>query len=1082
MTENGDSDTYSLVLNNEPTADVTINVITNSQIEAITPLTFTPTNWFTPQTVEVVAVDDEIEEGDHVSTIRHEVADGSAAEFLNSIIGDVTANITDNDVPGVTITQTDGSTDVIEGVTSDTYEIVLNQQPTDSVVINLASLPADIPQISLIPINLIFTPDNWDIPQEITVESVDDIEDEGNHSSIITHTIDNDNSAAEYQNLEIENVVVNIIDNEQPGISIFPTDGSTDVTEGGGTDTFRIILNRQPTADVIIDVTTDSQLEAIASITFTPDNWDEFQEITVEAADDFVAEGNHNSTIELEVSAGSAIEYVGLPIDSLTVNITDNDVADVIITQTDDSTEVTEDGVSDTYTVVLTSQPTEDVIIQINNDEELTTTPTELTFSATDWFTPQQVTVQAVDDNIDEGDIHTSTITHTFDSNSATEFLNVIIDDVTVSITDDDTAGIIVEETDGSTEVIEGVASDTYTIVLTSEPSTFLTIEFETDEELQPIPNLTFDSTNWDQPQTITVSARDDVFIDEDTTSTIQHTITEDSAAEFANIAIGDITVTVTEDPNETASPNDGDRNLDGIIDNQQSNVFSLPKLNGDPNNPDDILTVISPIDTILANVAINGNPATDDPDDPEDNGVVFPIGFLEFDVFNIEPGSSALVSILLPESTNNENFNTYWIYGPTPELPQDHWFEFLYDGETGAQFFDIDGNGSPDQVLLHFVDGERGDKDLEANGTILDPGAPGVTTTPLSLNEVSQDILEIEGDGGIAPLKFTLQNSNSDLVNEVGVFRVDAENRVNGIAPGEIGFADAALSSASVIFSSLSDESDSLVAGTNFTRQLQFSAGDRLMFYLAANSTRDTILRQGINANNLFFSTPLANTDGLDHLQVIEDNGTFTIAWEEAFAGSDLDLDDLILSVEIADQPLTLQQLLALQQGNEEGEVIDLTFLAGQQVRVTIPMLESEASFSNFVGLYRIENEEGTVINPQTGEEFAPGAIGYTEAAILQSQQNGLAFSQSSTGATVNLTGGAFLAPFIIADGTPSQVLDGDSSNDPNVFFAFSDSNFDGFDHIRLLADNTFGFEDLPSGGDEDFNDVIFEVDLTLV
>ena len=56
--------------------------------------------------------------------------------------------------------------------------------------------------------------------------------------------------------------------------------------------------------------------------------------------------------------------------------------------------------------------------------------------------------------------------------------------------------------------------------------------------------------------------------------------------------------------------------------------------------------------------------------------------------------------------------------YGPTPDNPVNHWYEFGFDGQTGAE---INGN----LVTLHFVDGQRGDSDLAVNGVIVDPGAP---------------------------------------------------------------------------------------------------------------------------------------------------------------------------------------------------------------------------------------------------------------------------------------------------------------------------------------------------------------------
>jgi Domain of unknown function (DUF4114) len=44
------------------------------------------------------------------------------------------------------------------------------------------------------------------------------------------------------------------------------------------------------------------------------------------------------------------------------------------------------------------------------------------------------------------------------------------------------------------------------------------------------------------------------------------------------------------------------------------------------------------------------------------------------------------------------------------------------------------------------------------------------------------------------------------------------------------------------------------------------------------------------------------------------------------------------------------------------------------------------------------------------------------------------------------------------------------------NVYTAYRLGNADRADHIRLLGDNTFGFEDLAGGGDRDFNDLIIK------
>jgi len=63
-----------------------------------------------------------------------------------------------------------------------------------------------------------------------------------------------------------------------------------------------------------------------------------------------------------------------------------------------------------------------------------------------------------------------------------------------------------------------------------------------------------------------------------------------------------------------------------------------------------------------------------------------------------------------------------YYAYGKTPDNPTDHWYDFTYDGETGAEI------GS-DRITLHFVDGKRGDDDLTVNDSITHTGAQAVVT-----------------------------------------------------------------------------------------------------------------------------------------------------------------------------------------------------------------------------------------------------------------------------------------------------------------------------------------------------------------
>ena len=83
--------------------------------------------------------------------------------------------------------------------------------------------------------------------------------------------------------------------------------------------------------------------------------------------------------------------------------------------------------------------------------------------------------------------------------------------------------------------------------------------------------------------------------------------------------------------------------------------------------------------------------------------------------------------------------FDTYYKYGPTPGNDIDHWYEFIYNGQTGAEF-----NGNI--ITIHLVDGLSGDDDLMNNGMIIDVGGPGNLA---AAGDIDSDADDIDGGGG---------------------------------------------------------------------------------------------------------------------------------------------------------------------------------------------------------------------------------------------------------------------------------------------------------------------------------------------
>jgi hypothetical protein len=82
-------------------------------------------------------------------------------------------------------------------------------------------------------------------------------------------------------------------------------------------------------------------------------------------------------------------------------------------------------------------------------------------------------------------------------------------------------------------------------------------------------------------------------------------------------------------------------------------------------------------------------------------------------------------------------------------------------------------------------------------------------------------------------------------------------------------------------------------------------------------------------------------------------------------------------------------------------------------------------------------------------------------------------------------MNGGVLLAPYIIGDGTVEEFLAENPGNLPgeglHAYFAYQGANPDKADHVRMLGNNQFGFEDRWDGGDKDFNDMIFNLNAQL-
>ena len=85
----------------------------------------------------------------------------------------------------------------------------------------------------------------------------------------------------------------------------------------------------------------------------------------------------------------------------------------------------------------------------------------------------------------------------------------------------------------------------------------------------------------------------------------------------------------------------------------------------------------------------------------------------------DIDVGAATIVTLLLHSERSPDG---YFKYGPTPDDPTDHWYDFSFDGQTGAQIL-------ANRIELHFVDGQRGDVNTQHCGVRIVPTVCRPTT-----------------------------------------------------------------------------------------------------------------------------------------------------------------------------------------------------------------------------------------------------------------------------------------------------------------------------------------------------------------
>ena len=587
LAEGGEPGTYTIALDTEPAGpvEITITADENSEIrvdgETFSNEVMVTLDDTTPTTITVQAVDDESVEGDHTSTISYEITStGDEVTYPDTLeIPATEISITDNDADAagqVIISEISGLT---EGGEAQEYTIALDTEPAGPVEITITA--DDNSEISVdgetfdneVVVSLSDT-----TPTTITVQAVDDESVEGDHTSTISYEITSTGDEVTYPDtLNIPSTEITITDNDEPAPGQVIISEISGLTEGGEPGTYTIALDTEPAGPVEIKITADDNSEIlIDGETFSNEVMVTLDDttattITVQAVDDDQVEGDHTSTISYEItSTGDEVTYPStLEIPSTEITITDNDeptAGQVIISEISGLTEGAEPG---TYTIALDTEPAGPVEITITADENSEIRIDGETFSnevmvTLEDTTAKTITVQAVDDDLPEGD-HTSTISYeiTNTGDEVTYPLTLEIPSTEITITDNDADGVGQVNISEISGLTEGAEPGTYTIALDTEPAGPVEIKITADENSEiRIDGETFSNevmvTLEDTTATtITVQAVDDDLLEGDHTSTISYEITStgDEVTYPLTLNIPSTEISITDNESVTTTP-----------------------------------------------------------------------------------------------------------------------------------------------------------------------------------------------------------------------------------------------------------------------------------------------------------------------------------------------------------------------------------------------------------------------------------------------------------------------------------------------------------------------------------------------
>ena len=406
---------YTVRLATQPTQDVTVT-LTSADTGAVavgdtdgnTPgdqntLTFTTSNWATGQTVTLTAQGDD-DGGNESVAVTHAAATASASEYTN-VSAELTANVTDDDTPALTLSAAALS---VPEQGSATYTVRLATLPVGGPVTVAVTGAGDGITVDTDGATggdqdtLTFTAGSWATAQTVTVAAADD-QDAASERVTLTHTA----TGADYGGVSAD-LEATAADDDAPQVALALS--SSSIGESGGAATVTATLDRQSSVAVTVTVAAspvspavagDFMLSAANTLTFAANATASAGTVTVTAV------GNTTDAPDKTVTVSGSLGLAQDP-SPVTLTITDDDAAPGVTLSLSDAS-IGESGGTSTVSAALSHPSSAATTVTVTAVAGAFTAPSGAagyivipaggTTAATD-----TVTITAVDNDVDAPD------------------------------------------------------------------------------------------------------------------------------------------------------------------------------------------------------------------------------------------------------------------------------------------------------------------------------------------------------------------------------------------------------------------------------------------------------------------------------------------------------------------------------------------------------------------------------------------------------------------------------------------------------------------------------------------------------